>query len=207
MDIKTILIADDHPIFRRGLVEVIAATGQYQVIAEANNGIETIELIHQHRPDCVILDISMPVTDGFEVLITAQHWSTPPTFIMLTMYDDEAYLRKALEYGAKGYILKDNAEQEILYCLTMIGQDKHYLSPGVSRHLINPGDSSLEKLSPTERKVLLMVSDFKTNQEIAELLSISKRTVENHRAHICKKLGLSGPHALSQHVASFNSKK
>jgi DNA-binding NarL/FixJ family response regulator len=207
MQTKTLVVADDHPIFRRGLVEVIAETGNYRVIAEANNGAEMVNAILEYQPDYAILDISMPVMDGFEVLIKGQSWDNPPAFVMLTMYDDEAYLNKSLEYGAKGYVLKDNAEQEIINCLSMIEQGKHYLSPGVSWHLVNPMKSCLDKLSPMERKIFLLVSDFKTNKEISTALAVSIRTVENHRAHICKKLELSGPHALNQFATSFNTSK
>ncbi len=205
--IKTIVVADDHPIFRRGLADVIADTGRYDVVAQAGNGKEAVDAILTHHPDCAILDIAMPVMDGFEVLIKSRHWPDPPIFVMLTMYDDEAYLNKSLEYGAQGYVLKDNAEQEIIHCLQLIEQGKPYLSPGISWRLVNRGGSDLEKLSPAERKVFLLVSDFKTNADIAELLGVSTRTIENHRAHICKKLNLSGPHALSQYVAGYHLKK
>ena len=206
---KTIILVDDHPIFRRGLAEVIAEYEQYNVVAEAGDGEEAIKAIMQHRPDFVILDVSMPNMDGFDVLIKATHWADPPLFVMLTMYDDEAYLKKALEYGAKGYLLKDNAEQEIIECLKRVAKGKPYISASVSWQLAKPEKSSqtsdLDKLSPAEHKVFSLVSDFKTNPEIAGLLSISIRTVENHRAHICKKLGLKGPHALTQYVAKIKS--
>lgn len=201
MTASTIVLADDHPIFRRGLVDIIAEFPEYRVIAEASDGQQALDVIHDHQPDVAILDISMPIMDGFEVLLKAQHNSKPPLFIMLTMYDDKAYLEKALEYGAMGYLLKDNAEQELINCLTMVEQGDHYLSPGVSRHLINPGHSGLTQLSHAERRVFMMVSDYRTNVEIAEMLSVSVRTIENHRARICKKLGLSGPHALMQYIS------
>ncbi|MEE9447962.1 MAG: response regulator transcription factor [Arenicellales bacterium] len=201
---KTIVVADDHPIFRRGLVEMILAHGNYKVVAEAGNGAEAIEAILKHHPDFAILDISMPVMDGFDVLTKGMTWANPPAFIMLTMYDDKPYLDKALEYGAKGYLLKDLAEEDILHCLEMVGQGRHYLSPGVAHHLLGVPQAQQNDLSPTERKVLMLVSDYKTNAEIAELLSASVRTIENHRAHICKKLGLHGPHALAQYLADQN---
>lgn len=198
---STIVLADDHPIFRRGLVDIIAEYSQYRVVAEACDGQQALEAIQRHQPDIAILDISMPVMDGFKVLLKGQHYSNPPLFIMLTMYDDKAYLEKALEYGAIGYLLKDNAEQELLNCLTMVEQGNHYLSPGVSRHLIDPTQSGLKQLSHAERRVFMLVSEYRTNTEIAKILSVSVRTVENHRARICKKLGLSGPHALTHYIA------
>ncbi len=200
----TIVIADDHPLFRRGLVEVLQDFEEYKVLGEAGDGDEAITKIVQHKPDIAILDISMPVRDGLDVLVKAQHWANPPKFIMLTLYDDEAYLKKALQYGARGYLLKDNAETELLTCLHMVIQGKAYLSPGVSWRLLDKSiqeSDPLENLSATERKVFSLVAEFKTNADIAELLSVSIRTVQNHRSNICKKLGLSGAHALTQFAA------
>lgn len=204
---KTIVLVDDHPIFRRGLGEVISEQRQYTVVAEAGDGEEAIHTIRQHLPDFVILDVSMPNMDGFEVLIKASQWANPPLFIMLTMHDDEAFLKKALEYGARGYLLKDNAEKEIIECLKLVGRGKPYISASVSWQLAKPTAPGITKLSPAERKVFSLVSDFKTNPEIAGLLSVSIRTVENHRAHICKKLGIKGPHALTQYAAKIKAEQ
>ena len=203
---RSIVLADDHPIFRRGLVDIISEHAEFKVVAEAADGGQALDAIQEYHPDIAILDISMPVLDGFEVLLKAQHNSYTPRFIMLTMYDDKVYLEKALEYGAMGYLLKDNAEQELFNCLNMVEQGKHYLSPGVSRHLLEPQQPVLEILTPTERKIFILVSEFKTNTNIANLLAVSIRTIENHRARICKKLGLSGPHALSDYIASLSDK-
>jgi len=125
---------------------------------------------------------------------------------MLTLYDDESYLKKALEYGAKGYLLKDNAETELLNCLKMVSLGKSYLSPGVSWRLVDASGQDpdpLAALSEAEHRIFNLVSEFKTNADIAELLSVSIRTVQNHRTNICKKLNLSGAHALSQYAVRF----
>ena len=145
----------------------------------------------------------MPRLNGLDVLVKARHWSRKPIFVILTMYDNEAYLRKALEYGALGYILKDNAESELLSCLKMVAGNKHYFSPGVSWMLVNnnlKGTDFSGKLSSTEQQIMNLVGEFKTSAEIASLLSVSVRTVQNHRANICKKLGLSGANALSKYA-------
>ena len=202
---KTIIIADDHPIFRRGLCEVFNETNRYRVVGEASDGLAALSLMRSAQPDIAVLDISMPEMNGLDVLVKTRQWAKPPVVVVLTMYDDEAYLHKALENGALGYVLKDNAESELIACMDMVAQGKHYLSPGVSWMLVHPhstGDDPLQKLTATEHRVLTLVSEYKSNAEIAGLLSISIRTVQNHRANICKKLGLKGPNSLLQ----FSSK-
>ncbi|GBE08884.1 oxygen regulatory protein NreC [bacterium BMS3Bbin11] len=203
----TIVLADDHPIFRRGLVDTLEDAEAYHVVGEAGDGNEAIALITRLKPHIAILDISMPQRDGLDVLVKAQHWASPPIFVILTLYDDESYLKKALEYGAKGYLLKDNAETELITCLDMVSIGKTYLSPGVAWRLVEGTEQShdsLEQLSTAERRIFTLVSEFKTNAEIAELLSVSIRTVQNHRSNICKKFGLSGAHALTQFAARFS---
>lgn len=202
----TVVVADDHPIFRRGLVETLEEATGYEVVAEAGDGEEAIAQIRKHKPQIAILDISMPGRDGLDVLVKARHWASPPVFVMLTLYDDESYLKKALEYGAKGYLLKDNAETELLSCLKMVSMGKSYLSPGVSWRLVDASTQNsdqLAALSTAEHRIFTLVSEFKTNADIAELLSVSIRTVQNHRSNICKKLNLSGAHALSQYAVRF----
>lgn len=202
----TIVLADDHPIFRRGLADTLEDAEGYVVVAEASDGDEAIAHIARYKPHIAILDISMPHRDGLDVLVKARRWANPPIFVMLTLYDDESYLKKALEYGAKGYLLKDNAEAELITCLKMVSLGKTYLSPGVSWRLVEGAEQApdpLKDLSVAEHRIFTLVSEFKTNAEIAELLSVSIRTVQNHRSNICKKLGLSGAHALSQFAARF----
>ena len=204
LNITTLLIADDHPIFRLGIREAINASDRYNVVAEAKDGVEAIEKIKLYQPDIALLDISMPEMGGLDVLVKSLSWADVPKFIILTMYDDKVYLEKALEYGALGYILKDNAEEEVISCLNMVAINKPYITPSITQQHQNT-DSKRESLSSTEKKVLMLVSDHKTNAEIAELLSASIRTIENHRAHICKKLDLHGPHALTRYVLDQNN--
>lgn len=198
---KTLIVADDHPIFRRGLCEVFNETNRYSVIGEAADGLEAIALMRSSRPDIAVLDISMPGMDGLDVLIKTRQWANPPIVVVLTLYDDEAYLHKALDNGALGYVLKDNAESELIACMDMVVQGKHYLSPGVSWMLVHPpgmANDPVQSLTAAEHRVLTLVSEYKSNADIAELLSISIRTVQNHRANIRKKLGLKGPNSLLQ---------
>ena len=118
---ETVLIADDHPIFRRGLRDVIEEHGRFRVITEADNGADAINLIREHKPDIAILDIAMPQADGLDVMAQAVRWPDAPRFVILTLYDDEAYFRRAMELGALGYLLKQNAEEELITCLDTPG--------------------------------------------------------------------------------------
>lgn len=194
-----ILIADDHPIFLRGLFEIIEESEDYRVVAEARDGEKAMLALREVRPDIAILDIAMPNMGGLDVLAKTGHWGERPSFVLLTMYDDEIYLRKALEFGALGYLLKDNAESELIACLHAVRSGNVYISPGIAGCLVQSSglsDEPLDRLTPTERKIFLLIADYKKNHEIAELLGISIRTVQNHRTNICQKLDLHGHHAL-----------
>ena len=204
---KSILIVDDHPIFRRGLYEIIQETSEFHVIAEADNGEKAMTALRDTMPAIAILDIALPIRSGLDILAKINHWGTRPIVVLLTMYDDETYLRKALEFGALGYILKDNAESELIDCLQAVTAGKHYISPAISHVLAESSftgqNNRLDQLTPTERKIFLLIADYKTNNDIAELLSISIRTVQNHRANICGKLGLRGHNALIKFASQY----
>jgi two-component system nitrate/nitrite response regulator NarL len=119
-EITNILIADDHPIFRRGVLDIIEENQQFHVIAEVDDGEKALLALSNTQPAIAILDIAMPVIDGLDVLAKTYHWSSRPVFVILTMYDDLSYLRKALEFGALGYLLKDNTESELINCLQAV---------------------------------------------------------------------------------------
>ncbi len=191
----SVLIADDHPIFRRGLREIIEKTHRYQVIAEAGDGIETIAMVREHRPAVVVLDIAMPKLDGLEVLEQLGNLLDKPTVVLLTMYDD--YVEAAVHLGAAGYILKENAEDEIIACLDEVIRGRIFVSKGVYR---SPGNNAaigpLASLTSSELRILKLTAELKTSRDIGEALCISHRTVQNHRVNICNKLGLKGDKAL-----------
>ncbi len=206
---KTILIVDDHPIFRRGLYEIIQETGEFNVIAEADNGEKALIALRETPPTIAILDIALPDLSGLDILAKINRWGTRPIVVLLTMYNDEIYLRKALEFGALGYVLKDNAESELVDCLHTVSAGKRYISPGVSQALVESSftvqKTRLDQMTPTERKIFLLIADYKTNNDIAKLLSVSIRTVQNHRANICSKLGLQGHNALIKLAANIDT--
>lgn len=200
-----IVIADDHPIFRRGLRSVIETDQKLKIVAEAEDGEAALEQIQILRPEIAILDMEMPNRDGFEVMQEIQEKKLPVAVIFLTMYKDERFFNTALDRGAKGYVLKDSAVNDIIAGIKAVAAGQHFISPQLSTYLLNrrtraislieqkPG---LNDLTPTERQVLRLIAVNKTSKQIADELFIAVRTVEKHRANVCEKLDLRGSHAL-----------
>lgn len=194
-----IIIADDHPIFRRGLRLVIESDPQLKILAEADDGAAALALIQTHQPRIAVLDMDMPQLDGLGVARALREQQSPTAIVFLTMHKDEATFNAILNAGVKGYVVKDGAANEIVGAIKAVAAGQSYFSPVLSNHLLQrsaPSQSGLETLSPTERRVLRLIAESKANKEIAELLFISVRTVEHHRSNICAKLGLNGKHAL-----------
>ncbi len=200
-----LLIADDHPLLRAGLRQVIETDARLQVVAEASDGAAALELLAAHRPDVAVLDIEMPQLTGFALLreMRAQRLTTAVVF--LTMYHDEEMFDEALNLGALGYVLKDSATTDIVAAIKAAAAGQPYISPAISAFLLNRATRAatlvkqtpgLNDLTPTERRVLKLIAENNTSREIAELLFISYRTVENHRSNICQKLDLHGSHSL-----------
>jgi DNA-binding NarL/FixJ family response regulator len=198
-----IIIADDHPIFRSGLRQIIERETRFQVIAEADNGEAALKFIEEHKPDIVILDVNMPKMGGFAVAKEIRRRQIDCEIIFLTMHDEEAMFNRAMDLGVKGYILKDGASVEIVNCITAVGKGEHCTSPAVTTYLFKRATQSqkksgggVESLTPTERRILKLIAEYKTSREIADELCVSLRTVENHRYNISQKLDLGGSHAL-----------
>jgi DNA-binding NarL/FixJ family response regulator len=199
------VIADDHPIYRRGLRMVIEADPLLYVVAEADDGESALARTLELQPDVVVLDIDMPPPDGLAVAQRLREQRLPVAAIFLTMHKDEALLNAALDVGVKGFIVKDSAANEIVGCIKAVAAGQSFFSPVLSGHLLtkrNRADAlasqlpSINDLTASERRVLLLVAESKTNKEIAAQMFISVRTVEHHRSNICAKLGLTGKNAL-----------
>jgi DNA-binding NarL/FixJ family response regulator len=209
-----IVMADDHPIVRQGLRLMIEANKTMTVVAEAGDGETALELIEQHKPDVAVLDIDMPKMDGFAVAREIAQKSLAVEIIFLTMHSEEEIFQAAMDLGVKGYVLKDSAVTDIVNSIKAVAEGRPYLSPELSSLLLKrrrrteelekeqPG---LHDLSPTERKILKLIAEDKTSKEIAAELFISYRTVETHRANICKKLDLHGSLALVKFAVTHKS--
>jgi DNA-binding NarL/FixJ family response regulator len=196
-----ILIADDHPIFRAGVRQSLEKHGEFRIVGEAENGEEALSMMMDLKPDVAVLDIQMPTITGLELAKRAEHMNLETKIILLTMMDDRKIFLDAMESGVRGYVLKDSAVSELQRAIESVSQDRHYISPSLSGLLVDRRKrgslpAALETLTPTELRILTLIADLKSNQEIADELLISKRTVENHRVNITKKLELSGTNAL-----------
>lgn len=211
----TIIIADDHPVFRRGLKMVIESDAGLAVVAEASDGAEALAEIENHQPDLVVLDVNMPQLNGFDVARELEKRRARTAIVFLTMHKDEEMFNAAMDLGVGGFILKDSAVTEILDCLKTVLKGEPYISPQLSGFLLNRSRRAselsraipaLERLTPTERRILTLIADYKTSKEIADILCIHSRTVDNHRTNISQKLDLKGSHALLKFAVENKSR-
>ena len=210
----TIVIVDDHPIVRQGLRQTIEEDKRFRVVAEANDGQEATQEIEKHKPKVTILDVDMPVMNGFDVARWIQKQEISTQIIFLTMHKDEDLFNEAIDLGAKGFVLKDSALKEVIECIKTVARSEYFASQALTSFLINRTKRainmkekapSIRDLTPTEQKVLNLIANKMTSKEISTELSISYRTVEKHRSNICKKLNLEGSHSLLKFALSSKS--
>jgi DNA-binding NarL/FixJ family response regulator len=193
-----ILIADDHHVVRTGLRALLESKAGWQVCAEATNGREAVEQAGQLKPDVAVLDIGMPLLNGVEATRQIRKLSPQTEVLILTMHDSELLVQEVLEAGAHGYILKDDADRNLIAAVDALRRHKPFLSPRVSeavrKSVLSPGHgtasgrSSRGRLTPREREILQLLAEGKSNKEIAAGLGISVKTAETHRAKIMLKL-------------------
>jgi len=192
-----VLIADDHAVVRAGLRALINSEPLLKLVGEATGGYEAIEMVRNTQTDILVLDLSMPDLDGLSVTKKIMPERPGLRILILTIHDDEAFIREAIKYGASGYILKRAAENELIGAIHIVMRGDLYVDPSMMRTLLdesvqstNAVQESVESLTPRETEVLKLIVEGYTNRQIGEELNISVRTVEGHRANLSEKLGL-----------------
>jgi two-component system, NarL family, response regulator DegU len=207
----TAIIADDHPIFRTGVREILQSMGNIKLLGESSNGIDAYQLIIATQPQLAILDLEMPVLNGLDVCKKVLSEKNFTQFIILTMHKEKHYFTQAMESGVMGYLLKDNAHFDLENCIATVLQNKKYVSPLIKDYLIaftNNEENSeivmmLSQLTATEKVIIKLISNGNTSAEIGALLFISTNTVENHRSNISKKLNLEGKNSLMKFAIQY----
>jgi DNA-binding NarL/FixJ family response regulator len=200
-----VILADDHKLVRGGLSALIQGIGGVEVIAEANDGREAIQLCETHQPDIVLMDIAMTGMNGLEATTRITKDFPQVSVIILSMHTSEEYVLQALRAGAAGYLLKDAGISELELALTAVAQGETYLSPPVSKHVITDyvrrvgfqqdrdkmiERPAIERLTLRQREILQLIAEGNSTQEIANLLSISVKTVETHRMQLMERLDI-----------------
>ncbi|HZS49664.1 MAG TPA: response regulator transcription factor [Bryobacterales bacterium] len=194
-----ILLADDHNVLREGMRLMLERQPGLAVVAEAADGRETLDLVAEHSPDVVVMDIAMPGMNGIEATrrIIEKHPGTG--IVILSMHDDESYVIRSLKAGARAYLLKDALKADLIAAIHAVAEGKSFFSPKISRILQEEytgalerkgSDDTYELLTDREREILQLVAEGKTNKEIAAILNVSLYTVDTHRTHILRKLNL-----------------
>jgi DNA-binding NarL/FixJ family response regulator len=193
-----VLLADDHGIVRRGLRSLLEDAG-YQVVGEAADGMEAARLCEEQRPDLLIVDVGMPKLSGIEVSARAQKLERPPAVIVLSMHADESYIIRALDAGARAYLLKDATDEDLLPAVRAVSGGKPFFSSAVSAVLAEDYTRTLQRrgltdsynlLTDREKEILHLLAEGRSNKEVATLLDVGLSTVETHRANLMQKLNL-----------------
>jgi two-component system, NarL family, response regulator NreC len=196
-----IVLADDHKLMRSGLRVLLEQQPDLTVVGESSDGREAVALVASQRPDVLVMDVGMPSLNGIEAAVQITQSNPEAAIVMLSMHSDESYVLRALKAGAKGYLLKDSAEADLIRAVRAVAEGKSFFSPAVSKVLLDDYVRKLKRsgtedpydlLTPREREVLQLVAEAKSNKEVAQLLNLSVYTVETHRSNIMEKLNLHG---------------
>ena len=192
-----VLLADDHGLVRAGLRALLRDLSGIEVIAESGDGRETLNLVKRHRPDVVLMDVSMPELNGLDATVCLKRSFPDVRVLVLSMHANEEYVLRALRAGATGYLLKGAKVAELELAINAVARGDIYLAPSMSKHVVTKylrsaevGVGQLDPLTPRQREVLQLIAEGRTNKEIAGRLGISVRTVEVHRAQIMERLGV-----------------
>jgi DNA-binding NarL/FixJ family response regulator len=189
-----VLIADDHGIVRSGVKLLIDRQDDMEVVAEAEDGVDAVEQAVRTKPEIAILDVSMPRMTGLQATHEIKKHLPDTQVLILSMHDDERYLFEALRAGASGYVLKHAADQDLVNAVRAASRGEPFLTSAAQQSLIRDfldrGGERPTELSPREQEVVKLIAEAHTNKEIAEILHLSEKTVESHRAHVLQKLGM-----------------
>lgn len=205
----SVVIAEDHTILREGLKALFMSQPEFDVVGEAEDGIQAIRSVQTHAPDIILMDLSMPKLNGLEAIKEIKRLNGATKVIVLTVHSTEEYVLATLEAGADGYVLKDANRTELLMAMNRVMEGKRYLSPGVSEKVIEgylegkkslKGQSAWETLTQRERETLKLIAEGYKNKEIADTLCISQKTVEKHRTNLMTKLDLHNVAALTSYA-------
>ncbi len=194
-----ILLADDHTVVRKGLRLLLESQPGFSVIADAADGREAVTLAEQYAPDVVVMDVAMPGLNGIEAARQILARQPNAAVVFLSMHSDEGYVLKALKAGARGYLLKDSAEYDLIHAVKAVSEGKAFFSPAISKMLVEDYmrqmkersvEDSFDLLTGREREVLQLLAEGKNNKDVASVLNLSLYTVETHRSNIFQKLNL-----------------
>ena len=207
MDVKKqIFIVEDHRLFREGLKAMLSPIPEYEIAGEAEDGLEAIRLIRKSKPDLVLLDLSMPRMSGFSVLQEIKAEMPEVKILVLSIHESDQYVLQAFEAKADGYAIKDSSREELRMAIRSVLEGKKYISPGIAGSVLEgfidgrktlKAKSSLDTVTLREREILKLLAEGYQNKEIADLLCISVKTVEKHRANLMSKLDLHNAAALT----------
>ena len=193
-----VLIVDDHTILREGIRSLLESRNDFEVVAEANNGLQAVEFARKFKPDVVLMDISMPLLNGIHATEQIRRERRCTQVLILSQHENEEYIRRALTAGASGFLLKDTNSTDLIKSIQAVHRGESILSPAVTRLVIEDylrwgdiqSENSRNGLTPRESEVLQLIAEGNTNQQIAEILCISIKTVQAHRSNLMKKLDL-----------------
>jgi DNA-binding NarL/FixJ family response regulator len=194
-----VLLVDDHTVVRQGLRKILESDDEIEIVGEAGDGRSAVEMVQRMRPHVVVMDVALPELNGIEATRQITKRVDGAKVLVLTMHSDDVYVRQSLKAGARGYLLKDSEDLDLIKAVKAVGQGGSFFSPSVSKVLLagylgdptgKEVEDNLALLTDREREVLQLIAEGKTNKEVANLLSVSINTVETHRKHVMEKLDL-----------------